>query len=241
MNRTSTDQAASRGVLVFVGTAYELSIALSFVVGLTSGNQSPFVLRSGVTAMFMPTVAVAILTITAMRLILLLSKGRKLSRFFRSTMDSCARRSASWRCSGESITSGAAERNHLGRIKFAQPEPYGQHTTECKVGLRHELIPFRSGPRVREHDACREEACLARHPRYHVHFTPMGGSWFNLVERLFAEVTERCVRRGSYTAIRALERAMLDYLDQRNRDPKPASKGRPLYVSRTAAVPAGTV
>ena len=46
---------------------------------------------------------------------------------------------------------------------------------------------------------------LARHPRYHVHFTPTSGSWLNLVERLFAEVTERCVRRGSHTAVRTLE------------------------------------
>jgi len=62
---------------------------------------------------------------------------------------------------------------------------------------------------------------LARHPRYQVHFTPTSGSWLNLVERLFAEVTERCVRRGSHTAVRTLEKAMLDYLDQRNKDPKP--------------------
>jgi transposase len=62
---------------------------------------------------------------------------------------------------------------------------------------------------------------LARHPRYHVHFTPTSGSWLNLVERLFAEVTERCVRRGSHTTVRALEKALLDYMDQRNQDPKP--------------------
>src|SRR5881275_410648 len=62
---------------------------------------------------------------------------------------------------------------------------------------------------------------LARHPRYHVHFTPTSASWLNLVERLFAEVTDRCVRRGSHTAVRELEKAMLDYLDRRNRDPKP--------------------
>ena len=64
---------------------------------------------------------------------------------------------------------------------------------------------------------------LARHPRprYHVHYTPTSASWLNLVERLFAEVTERCVRRGSHTAVRALEKAMLEYLDQRNQDPKP--------------------
>jgi hypothetical protein len=47
------------------------------------------------------------------------------------------------------------------------------------------------------------------------------GSWLDLVECLFADVTERCVRRGSHSSVRALEKAMLDYLDQRNRDPKP--------------------
>ena len=71
------------------------------------------------------------------------------------------------------------------------------------------------------HKVSKVRSWLARHPRYHVHFTPTGGSWLNLVERLFAEVTERCVRRGSHTAIRSLEKAMLDYLDNRNRDPKP--------------------
>lgn len=62
---------------------------------------------------------------------------------------------------------------------------------------------------------------LARHPRYHVHFTPTSGSWLNLGERLFAEVTERCVRRGSHTSVKSLEKAMLGYLDQRNEHPKP--------------------
>jgi hypothetical protein len=62
---------------------------------------------------------------------------------------------------------------------------------------------------------------LARRPRYQVHLTPTSASWLNLVERLFAEVTERCVGRGSHTAVRVLERAMLDYLNQRNQHPKP--------------------
>jgi hypothetical protein len=62
---------------------------------------------------------------------------------------------------------------------------------------------------------------LARHPRYHVHFTPTSGSWLNLVERLFAELTERCVRHGGHTSVPSLEKAMLDYLDRRNRKPKP--------------------
>jgi hypothetical protein len=71
------------------------------------------------------------------------------------------------------------------------------------------------------HKVGKVRAWLARHPRYHMHFTPTGGSWLNLVERLFAEVTERCVRLGSHTGVRQLEKAMMDYLDRRNRDPKP--------------------
>jgi hypothetical protein len=48
------------------------------------------------------------------------------------------------------------------------------------------------------HKGSKVQAWLARHPRYHVHFTPTSGSWLNLVERLFAEVTQRCVRRGRH-------------------------------------------
>jgi transposase len=71
------------------------------------------------------------------------------------------------------------------------------------------------------HKVDKVQAWLKRHPRYHVHFTPTSASWLNLVERLFAEVTERCVRRGSHTAVKKLEKAMLDYLDARNKKPKP--------------------
>ena len=62
---------------------------------------------------------------------------------------------------------------------------------------------------------------LVRHPRYHLHFTPTSARWLNLVERLFAEITARCVRRGRHTSLLALEKAMLDYLNQRNENPKP--------------------
>jgi transposase len=71
------------------------------------------------------------------------------------------------------------------------------------------------------HKVSRVRNWLARHPQYHVHFTPTSGSWLNLVERLFAEVTERCVRRGSHTSVRSLEKAMLAYLEKRNKNPKP--------------------
>jgi transposase len=70
------------------------------------------------------------------------------------------------------------------------------------------------------HKVSRVRKWLARRPRYHVHFTPTSGSWLNLVERLFAEVTERCVRRGSHTSVRSLEKAILTYLQRRNKNPK---------------------
>jgi len=47
------------------------------------------------------------------------------------------------------------------------------------------------------HKVSKVQRWLARHPRYHVHFTPTSASWLNLVEQLFAEVTERCVRRAA--------------------------------------------
>jgi len=71
------------------------------------------------------------------------------------------------------------------------------------------------------HKVAKVRNWLVRHPRYHVHFAPTSGSWLNLVERLFAEVTERCVRRGSHTAVRQLEDAMIAYLGRRNGNPKP--------------------
>ena len=84
-------------------------------------------------------------------------------------------------------------------------------------GLEVHLVMDKYGT----HKMSKVRAWLTRHPRYHVHFTPTSGSWLNPVERLFAEVTDRCVRRGSHTAVRQLEKAMLPYLDQRNRNPKP--------------------
>ncbi len=62
---------------------------------------------------------------------------------------------------------------------------------------------------------------FARHPEYLLHFTPTSASWLNLVERFFAEITERRIRRGAFRSVRALERAILDYLEQHNQDPKP--------------------
>lgn len=62
---------------------------------------------------------------------------------------------------------------------------------------------------------------LVRHPRFHVHFTPTGGSWLNLVERWFAALTEKQLRRGVHRSTRELEAAIRHYLDLTNRDPRP--------------------
>ena len=64
------------------------------------------------------------------------------------------------------------------------------------------------------------KAWLAQHPRYHVHFTPTSSSWLNLVERFFAEITGRRIRRGSFRSVRELIRAIDGYIADRNRDPK---------------------
>lgn len=62
---------------------------------------------------------------------------------------------------------------------------------------------------------------FARHPRFHVHFTPTSASWLNQVERWFATLTQRCVRRGTHRSTRELEQALHQYIEIHNADPKP--------------------
>ena len=64
-------------------------------------------------------------------------------------------------------------------------------------------------------------AWLDKHPRFKLHFTPTSASWLNLVERFFAEITSRRIRRGSYSSVDDLEAAIHDYLAQHNETPKP--------------------
>ena len=62
---------------------------------------------------------------------------------------------------------------------------------------------------------------LAAHPRFHLHFTPTSASWLNLVERFFAEITEQRIRRRVFNSVADLEKAIMDYLEQHNANPKP--------------------
>ena len=62
---------------------------------------------------------------------------------------------------------------------------------------------------------------LAKRPRFHVHFTPTYGSWLNLVERWFAELTNKRIRRDVFRSVKELETAIREYIDVHNEAPKP--------------------
>lgn len=62
---------------------------------------------------------------------------------------------------------------------------------------------------------------LAKRPRFHLHYTPTYGSWINLVERWFAEITNKRIRRGIFRSVKELEAAIREYLDVHNENPKP--------------------
>jgi transposase len=64
-------------------------------------------------------------------------------------------------------------------------------------------------------------AWFARHPRFHIHFTPTSASWLNQVERWFATLTEKQIRRGTHRSTRQLEDAIRHYLDIYNAEPQP--------------------
>ena len=69
---------------------------------------------------------------------------------------------------------------------------------------------------------------FAKRPRFHMHFTPTYGSWLNLVERWFAELTNKQLRRGVHRSVRALEAAIRAFIDTHN------ANGRPFVWTKTA-------
>ncbi len=71
------------------------------------------------------------------------------------------------------------------------------------------------------HKAPRVAAWFAKHPRYHLHFTPTSASWLNQVERWFAKITNERIRREAWNGVEELERAILAYIEANNANPKP--------------------
>ena len=62
---------------------------------------------------------------------------------------------------------------------------------------------------------------LKAHTRFHLHFTPTSASWLNMVERFFAEITRKRIRRGAFKSVAELKSAIMEYLENHNADPKP--------------------
>lgn len=71
------------------------------------------------------------------------------------------------------------------------------------------------------HKHARVKAWLARHPRFHLHFTPTYSSWINQVERWFAVITERAIRRNSFTSVRELKQQIELFVQRHNEDTSP--------------------
>ena len=71
-------------------------------------------------------------------------------------------------------------------------------------------------------------AWFAKRPRFHVHFTPTYGSWLNLIERWFAELTTKQLRRGVHRSVPALEAAIREFIEAHN------TKGRPFVWTKSA-------
>lgn len=97
-------------------------------------------------------------------------------------------------------------RKFLDRIDLAVPEELDVHLILDNYGTHKTPLIHR---------------WLARHPRFHLHFTPTGASWLNLVERWFAALTEKQIRRGVHRCTRELENAIRHYIEISNQHAKP--------------------
>jgi transposase len=71
------------------------------------------------------------------------------------------------------------------------------------------------------HKTDKVQRWLDRHQRFRIHFTPTGASWINLVERFFGKITTEAIRRGSFSSVSQLRKAMNEYITMHNEDPKP--------------------
>lgn len=62
---------------------------------------------------------------------------------------------------------------------------------------------------------------IDQHTRYHLHSTPTSASWRNMVERCYAEIGEKRIRRGTFNCVHSLELTIEGYLGQHNKYPSP--------------------
>jgi transposase len=131
------------------------------------------------------------------------------------------------------------ERHGVTSLFAALDVATGRIIGECRRRHRHQefvkfldtvdaAVPAEDGVRIHlildnyaTHKTAKVKRWLVKHPRFHVHFTPTSGSWLNQIERFFAEITQKQIRRGSFRSVKALEKAIESYLEEHTKDPKP--------------------
>jgi transposase len=91
--------------------------------------------------------------------------------------------------------------------------------------LEHAMPPHLDlhliGDNYATHKHPKVQRWLARHPRFHMHFTPTSASWLNMVERFFRDLTQNRLRRGVFRDLEELILAIGSYIDRHNERPKP--------------------
>lgn len=113
----------------------------------------------------------------------------------------------------------------------------GQVLTQCRPRHRHQeflgflrhiegAVPEHLGIHLivdnyATHKHARVRAWLARHPRYHIHYTPTYSSWLNQVERWFGLITQQAIRRGSFRSVTDLKRQIETFVEHYNEHPTP--------------------
>jgi transposase/transcriptional regulator with XRE-family HTH domain len=96
---------------------------------------------------------------------------------------------------------------------LAEPDEPGGEPHVLEIHIVADNYATHKTPAVRQ--------WLAKHPRFHIHFTPTSSSWLNQVERWFGLLTEKLLRRGVHKSVRQLEKGILAWVGTWNEDPKP--------------------
>ena len=93
------------------------------------------------------------------------------------------------------------------------------HQIDRETPKDKELHPVCDSYATHKHPKVR--GSLARHPRFHAHFTPTSASWLNMVERLFRDITTERLRRGVFRGVPALTTALRESITLHTENPKP--------------------
>jgi len=92
---------------------------------------------------------------------------------------------------------------------------------EIEAAVPHDLDVHLVMDNYATHKAPLIRSWLAKRPRWHVHLTPTSSSWLNQVERFFALITDKKIRRGIYRSVQALRADIMDFISHHNANPKP--------------------